>query len=261
MSSGTDILILHFFLLLHFVGDGGSAANTDIASQASSCSPTAPLGPPELPQVTDTGPAISQAQPGAQQPAGSDANPPRVSSRQISGHRQDNRQETGGIIFSDPRGAVNDEGAIQQPFEHRIGDNYEPPPPYPGLPRSLSATERNTARNIAARNMFQHAASVPIMRTTRGNRSINTQLIPSIVRYTHITYCNFIQLSQDGDPNTRYAKQMNYSLCLLIVCLALCNISSLIFTLPSIVCAWKVRYLTSCLLCSYLIAGCTGKYE
>ena len=182
MSSGTDILILHFFLLLHFVGDGGSAANTDIASQASSCSPTAPLGPPELPQVTDTGPAISQAQPGAQQPAGSDANPPRVSSRQISGHRQDNRQETRGIIFSDPRGAVNDEGAIQQPFEHRIVDNYEPPPPYPGLPRSLSATERNTARNIAARNMFQHAASVPIMRTTRGNRSINTQLIPSIVR-------------------------------------------------------------------------------
>ncbi|XP_019852493.1 PREDICTED: uncharacterized protein LOC109582276 [Amphimedon queenslandica] len=156
-----------------------------------------------------------------------------VTTRQASTIGRDTRDTS----FNDPRGAVSADGEDQdhgnRRRQQRIIDPVDystPPPPYPGLHRTLSAQERAaTRRHAPVHNVLQHSSTVPVIgrhsNPTRF-RSTNPNLIPSIYH-------------QEEDPNARYARQMTTSLCLLVTCVAICNIGSLFFTIPAVLCAWK----------------------
>ena len=99
--------------------------------------------------------------------------------------------------FNDPRGAVSADGDDQGLTTNRQRQqqvinpvNYStPPPPYPGLHRTLSAQERAaTRRHASVHNALQHSSTVPVIGRHSNQarfRSTNPNLIPSIVRFNN----------------------------------------------------------------------------
>ena len=109
------------------------------------------------------------------------------------------RRETGDISFNDPRGAVSadgeDQGHSSRRRQQRIINPVDysiPPPPYPGLHRTLSAQERAaTRRHAPVQNVLQHSSTVPVIGRHNNQtrfRSTNPNLIPSIVRVNNCHY-------------------------------------------------------------------------